>query len=275
MDVEAIQSHWTDWASRYGGDVRATTRCRSAKLLEVDALRRRIAALIGEGRDLRLLEVGCGNGINCIELARSFPTLRIDGIDFVAEMVEAARAGSRDAELGDRLRFVIGDVSRLDAVEGLEPAYDAVFTDRCLINLTSAEEQAVAIAALAARLAPAGHLLMIENCLDTFETQNRARLALGLNGRTPAAFNRFFTDAEMSAHVAAAGLDLVEVEDFASLHDLLLYVLLPAANGGTIEYDHPIVCAAAELSMALAAGSRPRLGAFGQNRLYVCRHAST
>ena len=274
MEAAAIQTHWTDWASRYGTDVRATTRCRSAKRVEIEALRRRVASLLGDAHDARLLEVGCGNGVNCIALAQGFPGARIDGIDFVPEMVEAARAGSREAGLADRLRFVVGDVTRLDAVQGIETRYDIVFTDRCLINLETAEAQGEAIATLAARLAAGGHLLMIENCLDTFGAQNAARIALGLEPRTPAAFNRFFTDAEMYAHVEAAGLALVEVEDFASLHDLLLYVLLPAANGGAIEYDHPIVSAAAELVTVPRDGPRPDFGAFGQNRLYVCRRAA-
>ena len=270
MDRSQIRDHWTSWAQAHGTHFKATTRGRTAKILELDAFARRLTALFGN-RGFSALEVGCGNGINCIELAKQFASATFDGVDFIPEMIDAAREAAATANIERRTRFEVGDVSRLDEVPGLRAAYDVILTDRCLINLNTAELQRQAILDLAERVAAGGYLLMIENSLDTHGRQNSAREALGLEARTPAQFNRFFTEDEMRSHVAAAGLVLVETEDFSSLHDLVLYALVPATNGGTIDYDHPAVAAAAEISTQFAAREKNAFGSFGQNRLYVCR----
>lgn len=270
MDRAGIRDHWTNWAQTHGTHFKATTRGLTAKLLELDALRRRIAELFGD-RPFSALEVGCGNGINCIELAKVFTQAQFDGVDFIPEMLDAAIESARNAQVDHRTRFMPGDVTRLDDLANLRDAYDLVFTDRCLINLNTAELQGHAIRDLARRIDHGGFLLMIENSRYSHGHQNKAREALGLELRAPAEFNRFFTEEEMQAHIAAAELELIEIEDFSSLHDLVLYALVPAINGGTIDYEHPLVAAAAELSSRFAAEERNAFGAFGQNRLYICR----
>jgi SAM-dependent methyltransferase len=270
MDRADIRDHWKSWAQAHGTHFKATTRGRTAKLLELDALRRRLELLFGDN-PFSALEVGCGNGINCIEMARAFAGANLDGVDYVPEMVDAAQESARSAAVQDRTRFFVGDVTRLRDLAELHGTYDAVITDRCLINLNTAELQGRAIGDLAQKLARGGTLLMIENSLYTYGRQNAAREAVGLEPRTPAEFNRFFSEEEMAAHIAEASLKLVEIEDFSSLHDLVLYALVPSINGGEVDYEHPLVAAAAEISSGFSAGERSAFGAFGQNRLYVCR----
>lgn len=270
MDSDDIRQHWTQWATAYGSALRATTKTWTAKALEIDALSRRLRAHLGD-RAGTVLEVGCGNGVNCVELAKAFPSLELDGVDYVPEMVAGAVENARGGGVAGRTRFHVGDVNDLAAVTALRPAYDVVFTDRCLINLNTSELQKAAIGALASRVEAGGLLLMIENSLTSYAAQNRCRTALGLDARTPAAFNRFFDESEIRPQIAACGLDLVEVEDFGSLHDLMLYVLVPAINGGTVDYEHPLVQAATTLSIALAGTADAGFGHLGQNRLFVCR----
>jgi SAM-dependent methyltransferase len=269
MDRSQIRDHWTSWAQAHGTHFKATTRGHTAKLLELDAFARRLTDLFDE-RPFSALEVGCGNGINCIEMAKNFGNATFDGVDFIPEMIDAACQSAEEAGVDIRTRFEVGDVLRLDELD-LRQSYDAILTDRCLINLNTAQLQRAAIVELATRVSPGGYLLMIENSLDTHGRQNEARQALGLEARKPAEFNRFFSEEEMHSHIDAAGLVLVETEDFSSLHDLVLYALIPATNGGTVDYDHPAVAAAAETSMQFAAKEKNAFGAFGQNRLYVCR----
>jgi SAM-dependent methyltransferase len=270
MNRDEIRQHWTDWANTYGGDLRATTKAWTPKLLELDALARRIRLVAGSASAVSILEVGCGNGINCIELAKLIPGSRFDGVDLIPEMVNAATENSQKGGWGDRLRFFTGDAVAIQQVGGLEDIYDIVFTDRCLINLNTIALQKQGIAALAAKVRPGGYLLMIENSLATYEEQNRCRQMLGLKPRTPAAFNLFFEEIPIRQHIAAIGLDLVDVEDFISLHDLLLYVLIPAVNGGEVDYDHPLVHAAMILNKEMSSIKPGAFGTFGQNRLFVC-----
>ena len=73
----------------------AGTRDVIAKQLEVDA----ISTYVRDG--MRILEVGCGNGITAIVLARRHK-VEILGIDFAAEMIAAV--GSMLAGLGGALQ---------------------------------------------------------------------------------------------------------------------------------------------------------------------------
>ena len=273
MDASEIHKHWTQWAKDYGTDLRATTKAATPKMLELDALSRRLRSVLAEGTAGSVLEVGCGNGVNCVTLAKMFPNVRFDGVDFVAEMVDAATQSARAAGLKS-LRFFAGNALEVAAVHGLEPRYDVVFTDRCLINLNSVELQKQAITGLVGKVGAGGHLVLIENSLDTYGAQNRCREILGLQPRTPASFNLFLDEKEIGRHAARLGLELVEIEDFITLHDLVLYVLLPAINGGQVDYEHPLVKAAALLSGGVSARERSAFGAFGQNRLFHWRKST-
>jgi SAM-dependent methyltransferase len=268
--VDDNKQHWTESARAHGQALAATTKTWTAKSLELDALTRRLTEAVGDDPG-RVLEIGCGNGVNCVTLAKYFRRVAFDGVDFVPEMVKAAKENADASGAGDRLRFFVGDATALDEVDGLANDYDVVFTDRCLINLQTPELQKQGISAVAAKVRPGGHMLMIENSAATHGLQNHYRTLLGLPPRPPASFNLFFDESEILPHIEATGLELVDVEDFISLHDLLLYVLVPAVNGGEVDYGHPIVEAATELTRAVNAETPGAFGSSGQNRLYWCR----
>ena len=116
---------------------------------------------------------------------------------------------------------------------------------------------------------------MIENCADTHAIQNHAREALGLKARPPAAFNHFFKESVILPYLEdSCGMDILATEDFISLHDLMLYVLVPAMNGGTIDYEHPLVELATQLNISINNERPNAFGAFGQNRMYLCQKAA-
>lgn len=271
MNEAQVRAHWEDWAERYGADLRATTRTPSAKRLEIDALVRCLRAMsYATDSTARLLEVGCGNGHNCIALAEAFPGFAITGIDYVERMIEMAEANGRESAGSDRLSFYTGDVIDLAAVSGLAPLFDVVLSNRCLINLGSTERQKFALSSLASRIAEPGCLLLIENSQQSFARQNRCRETLGLEARKSADFNHFLDEDEVIPHLESL-FEEVSIDDFGSLHDLVLYVLVPASNGGSVDYDHPLVEAATRLSLARPDALAGAFGAVGQNRLFVCR----
>lgn len=271
MEPQEIREHWTRWAISYGADIRATTRTWTAKALEIDALQRRLRSIVSDCTDVSVLEMGCGNGLNCVEMAKIFSGIQFDGVDYISEMVTAAMENGRKNNVHERLRFFVGNVIAVGDIPGLRATYDVVFTVRCLINLNTIELQKRAISALSTKLKPGGHLLMIENSMTSYEQQNHCRMALGLPPRRPAGFNLFFDEAEIRPHLTSIGLELRDIEDFSSLHDLMLYVLAPAINGGSVDYDHPLVHAVTKLSSYLSSHMPTSFGSFGQNRMFVCR----
>jgi ubiquinone/menaquinone biosynthesis C-methylase UbiE len=272
LDLNTIREHWQGWAQQYGTSLRATTKTSSAKLMELDALSRALTNIERTaGRNLKVLEVGCGNGQNCLNLLDAHADARFVGIDYIDEMVAAANANKAERSIPDeRVRFLVGNVLELSLPHA---SFDVVFTDRCLINLNTDSLQHQAIASLAKLLIPGGHLLMIENSQQTFEDQNRARESVGLTRRTAAEFNHFFDETTLLPFLPSAGLELLSIEDFISLHDIVLYILVPMMNGGKVDYDHPLVAAATNLNIGLSNLEPGGLGAYGQNRLYLCRRA--
>lgn len=273
MTPDEVKDHWKSWADEWDVNLRATTKTWTIKALEIDALARAFRSIMGDKKDFTVLEPGCGNGANCLELAKLFPEARFDGFDYVSEMVEAAEKNRQEQkDVADKTSFFLGDVTALDDISDVDESYDIIFTDRCLINLTELETQKKAIAELTGKLKPGGWLLMIENSKQTYDQQNECRVNLGLEARTPASFNLFFDEDVIVPHIESCGLELTGVDDFGSLHDLVLYALAPSTNGGEVDYGHPMVEAATVLSLK-SQGAPPQaaFGTYGQNRLYLCR----
>ena len=96
------------------------------------------------------------------------------------------------------------------------------------------------------------------------------RESVGLKPRTPDAFNLFIDESRFLAY-AQKKLSLLAVEDFASLHDVVLYVLLPMLNNGNVDYDSPLILAATKLLLSMPDEFSGKFGNFGQNRLYFFR----
>lgn len=272
MDAGEIKQHWERWAREFETDLRATTKTPTIKRLEVDALHRALSRAGVAGRPAQVLEVGCGNGHNCLALADLLPDATITGIDYVEDMVAHATALRARSAARHRLRFHVGDASALVEHPDLGRSYDAAFTVRCIVNLNTPEAQRAAVSQLAEVVRPGGHVVLIENVLDGFAAQNDWRAAAGLPAREPAPFNLFLRHELVAGQWTDGLLDLVTWESFGSLHDLVMYVLVPMINEGAVSYESPMVAAATELALALAGDpSLDGFPAIGQNRMYLFR----
>src|SRR4051794_33667371 len=119
MDREQIKEHWRNWASTFGTELGATTKTGTLKALEIDALARALSAIGLKDQPARVLEVGCGNGLNCFGLASQFPRMLLDGIDYTPEMIVAAVKATAANAMQDRTRFYVGNALDLPAVPEL------------------------------------------------------------------------------------------------------------------------------------------------------------
>ena len=271
MEMDKIKQHWRSWAEEYKTDLRATTKTRTIKELEISALYRAFKRTrFCDSDTCRVLEVGCGNGYNCFRLSELLPSFSFTGVDFIPEMVEHALdiKGSRPEY--DSLAFFQGDVLALDSCSHLKDQYDILFTDRCLINLNTHELQERALDQLFAKTVPGGYIVLIENAARSHARQNVLREAAGLRARVPDQYNLFLDEARFLSY-ACRKLKLLDVQSFASLHDIVLYVLVPMLNDGIVDYDSPVVKAVTELLLSLPEEYANSFGEFGQNRLYFFR----
>ena len=270
MNKEEIYDHWTSWAQEHGEAIEATTRTQSAKSIELSALNSALSRYTSiDSAPTTILEVGCGNGVNCVSIAAGFPQGQIFGIDFVPEMVEHARGSARSAHANERCTFRVGDAMQLEEIDDLPTDFDIAFTVRCLINLESDENQRRALKSIAERVATNGYIFLIENSQQTYARQNELRISLGLQPRTPASFNHFIDEVSFLEFAKECGLTLQGIVDISSLHDTVLYALAPSTNGGEIDYKHPLVEAATKIEIAHHPELGSPFGDFGQNRLFI------
>lgn len=269
MELTEIEKHWTNWAKEFGRDIRATTKTRTIKELEISALSGAIKQTpFYKQKGSRVLEVGCGNGHNCFMLFDLLPELSFTGVDLIPEMIANANKIKHSTPKYATTNFLVGNVLSLDGCAGLEDQYEIVFTDRCIINLNSHALQVKALDELSRKTVSGGYVILIENVKETYDKQNRLREAVGLKARVPDVFNVFLDEPSFLAH-AKKTLTLVNTQDFASLHDIVLYILVPMLNEGKVDYDSPLVAAATKLLQAAPSETANAFGSFGQNRLYV------
>lgn len=267
MELAEIKSHWTELAKMKGDTLGATTRTETIKKLEIDAFRRWIEKKNNGWK--KILEIGCGNGTNCIELSKLFPDIHFYGLDYVKEMVEKAIERSSGIP---NVSFDVDDVTCLSSNLVLGNKFDAVITDRCLINLNNIDLQKSAIKNIFNHISDNGFFFMIENSMSSYSKQNELRTFVGLEKRSPAEFNLFLDDSIILDYLRnSLGVLLEEIDNFASLHDLMLYVIEPLRNNGTVSYGSDAINLITDFLLKCGDNGINMFGDFGQNRLYVLK----
>jgi ubiquinone/menaquinone biosynthesis C-methylase UbiE len=242
------------WNSRAGLGKWAGTQDIIAKQLEIEA----IAEHVKNG--MRVLELGCGNGVTAIELARRFD-ISLVGIDFAEEMVAAARQLATGQLVRGSLNF---ELRSLEELSGFSQPFDLIYTERVLINLPDWPAQSKAIASIGALLVPDGMYVMCENSQDGLDGINLLRKRIGLPKIVPPWHNHYFRDVELE-QASFPGLILERINYYSSTYYFLSRVVnavLAAKEGREPEYEAPVN----QLALKL-----PSIGNLGQGRIWLWR----
>lgn len=260
MGDSKIRDYWSQRAAQSVGPI-ATTNDIWLRELEARVLANAIAEYAP--RASRGLDVGCGDGLTTLRVARAQPSLRVTGVDFSPAMITLAETHRIAATERERVEFLPADARELEsALGGLR--FDLAITDRCLINLEDLEQQRRALGQIAGRLQPGGLYLAVENFTEGQAAMNSARARLGLPEIPVRWHNRFFQEAEFLDAIAP-WFELERWWLFSSTYYLatrVLYSALCSARGEAPDYDHDIHRLAVEL---------PWAGDFGPVRLAVLR----
>lgn len=182
-------------------------------------------------RDARVLDIGCGNGFSTAIFADY--CFSIVGIDYSEAMIDRA---CKDYGHIKNIGFVVQDIL---AISSPLQSFDVALSQRCLINLTSWEDQQKAIINIAKVLKPGGVFLLQEGSKQGREHLNQARQAVGLEYMPPVPFNLDFDEDKLWVFIREY-FDIVEIRRFG-LYDLISRLVHPLlVEPETPKYDAKI-----------------------------------
>lgn len=231
MDIKEATSR------AYDGSARAYDR--TAGMIYLQALSR-ILPFADKAPFPAILDVGCGTGINLLEMARVLgPCRKLVGVDISPRMVEVAR--EKAASLGVSATFTVGDAESLELSDG---SFDIVV---CNSAYHWFPDRARAIRELARVLRPGGQLLLATLAAPGYEEWIGIVNGVWarLFGRASAVFPEMPTPAELTQDLCAAGLGVehfkyqispslvTDVQGFLTTLGVIAPVWLAAAPPGT------------------------------------------
>ncbi len=164
------------------------------------------------------LDVGCGNGFATSVYAKKCS--RVVGIDYSDNMVNAASKAYKMKNLD----FKPGNVLSLGSEIG---KFSAVLSTRCLINLTSWDEQKRSIVNLHRILSKGGRLILTEGIKQGRDNLNKLRNKMGLSSMPKVWHNLDFDELKLLPFLKK--FFVIKKDVRFGLYDVLTRVIYPAA----------------------------------------------
>ncbi len=118
-------------------------------------------------KNVRVLEVGCGNGYCLEKLSLFFPDIYFEGIDFCPEAINIAKTRTNRNSV-----YKLANVSKMPYKNEY---FDIIISVRCLINILTASDQKIAMDEIGRVLTNNGYLLLIECFKDGHKNYNDLR----------------------------------------------------------------------------------------------------
>lgn len=254
-----IIEFWDAQAKQHKGSLRATIPDSFLKSLEI----KNIIKFLSVGDCVA--DLGCGNGYSSFEYIKNVD-IKIEALDASTEMINIANdiRGSLDKNLQQKITFAIGDVIKTPYTDSF---FDKVITDRCLINLTSRDDQAAAIKEIYRILKPNGLYLMCEDTEQGLNSLNEVRISVGLDP-IKVRWHNLYIDERHLFKTISGYFKLVNVYKFSSFYYLASRVInakLAQVNNEEPDYNSEINRVAHLISDSIDCGD------YGPLKLFVLK----
>ena len=194
-------------------------------------------------------------------LLKEFSDISFVGADYSEKMISNAKEQLDSEYLGNGVKFIVLDVLNLDSNIG---QFDAIISDRCLINLPSQDLQKKAIKNIHSVLNNGGLYFMVENFIEGHQKFNSLRKRLDLPKIPVRWHNNFFSESWFLPFIKDL-FEIIEEIKFASTYYLITRVVFSKlCQLQEIEppYDHSIYKIASQLDP---------VGDFAPMRFYLLR----
>lgn len=227
---EEILIHYAEEAKKHGTEGTSTIQDIRTRRLEIEAL------LLYMKDGMRILEVGCGNGYVARTVINKLD-VELDAIDVSPDMIALTKEQVFSDCKGSVI-FTQQDILSLDTAD----EYDLVFSERCLQNLVSFDEQKIALSNITRALKPGGQFLMLESFWTGLNNLNECRTELGLPKIDPPWHNLFFDEEKTISFMEEISCSYNDQNQFLSGYYFGSRVILPAItpNGKTVNSNSPL-----------------------------------
>lgn len=232
-----MSNFWEQQAKKYGSDVKAVNFDPVSEELEVGIIKK----MIGENEVV--CDLGCGNGLTLLEIAKDREKSTFYGMDFIADMISSANQLKEKAGLNN-LSFSQADASSEALADDIGIKFDKVITKRLLINLKG-DKKYNAIKSIYNMLKPGGTYIMVECFLEPLQAINEIRGLLDLEEIKVKDFNEYLSLETMQKVEELFSIE--EKIDFQSLYYFISRVFNAFLSDGNPSYDAEINMLAADL----------------------------
>ena len=255
--LSEVKQFWDNQAEAHGSSLLATMPDKFLKDLEIENILKFLM------NSLVVADLGCGNGYSTFHYANRFD-IDITGIDYSEAMIEQANRvrDNLSTENKRKISFRVGDVRKTGCNTSY---YDVVITDRCLINLTTRDEQKNALSEIFRILKPQGLYLMCEDTEQGLRNLNVVRAHVGLD-QIEVRWHNLYLDEQHIMSSSTGLFHLIEEVRFSSLYYLASRIIngkIAQEQSITPKYDSDINRIAALCS------SLGNFGDYGPLKLFV------
>ena len=237
-NVEEVHDLYCKEASRSGLSGRCTMPDEGVRELEISVLSKYVSKVSILRERTTILEIGCGNGYTVSLLADSHKNCEFIAVDSNEEMIKLASQRNLS-----NVTFIKMSALSLE----LEKKVDLVYTERCLMNLISWENQQIALKEIARVMNPQAILVLIETFCSGWEKLNKSREILGLPEIPIPPQSTPYEDATFETFIKKGFIksNLLEGNDenFLSTYYYGARILYPALIAGKTDlvYNNPFI----------------------------------
>ena len=186
-----------------------------------------------------VMDAGCGNGVTALTICSNMKNTSICAFDYSEAMILEAKKLSQNSGCTERLVFEVGELAKPPFEDNY---FDAVYTERSLINLNNLDEQKTAVAALMGKLKTGGKLILVEAFKDGLDEINTFRDSIGLKRIESPWHNCYLNIKDLNDLVPKCGA-IESVLNFSSTYYFLSRVVnawLSQLDNKEPLYDAPI-----------------------------------
>src|SRR5690606_33523034 len=130
--------------------------------------------------EIKVLEVGCGQGLTSIELLKKYKFLKIIAVDIDLDAIRLAKKNAAKAKVLDRIEFMHADGTNLDFSDD---SFDIIICESMLTMLTLEKKQQ-AVNGFYRMLKKGGKLLTQDLMIDTKNDDLAKQIVLDLSKET-------------------------------------------------------------------------------------------